>query len=105
MKSRHLKGFMIKGVQTYVRQILLQRQSNLESSLKRKIDSIEKLVQLTRQKITGCWELILQEDSQELSSFLIIADNSIQKCKVNYLHLLNEYPNNRLGYSKVCPFF
>jgi hypothetical protein len=94
MKSHHLKGFMSKLFKLMFTKFYGKGSQILNLPLKRKLDSIEKLVQFARQKITGCWNLILQEDTQELYSFLTIAYNSIQKCKAKYLHLLNEYPNN-----------
>jgi hypothetical protein len=69
---------------------LIQRESNLILSLKRKLDEIDKLFLAAKQRQRCCWELILQGNTQKLDINFILEYDSVEKCQTQIPHILND---------------
>ena len=75
--------------------VMRLRESNLAASLKRHLSRVMKYVENSKHKHRRIWDLVIQGNINEMSHTIRMANESVQKCDLEFSHLLSQYPNNR----------
>jgi len=89
------KGSECKLSVLQIMSILRQRETNLSPYLKRKINSVTKLINQCKQRMRNIWDTVIQSNIGEMESVISKSHNSMKKTEIELNHLLIQYPNNR----------
>ena len=95
ISQNHLKGALAKHTQQQIQSILRQRETNLITELKSKIDKIGKQVQATKHKVRYIWDLIIQGNVKDIETVINRAFASIDATEAEFQHLIRQFPNSR----------
>ncbi|OHS99274.1 Adenylate and Guanylate cyclase catalytic domain containing protein [Tritrichomonas foetus] len=95
IRSNRIKGHTAKMCLEQISSVLRLRETNLAASLKKKLGRILKLVENTKHKLRRIWDLVIQGNITEMSNTIHVAHIAVQKCEMEFTHLLSQYPNNR----------
>ena len=95
MMSLHLKGATSKHIQEEIITMLRMRESNISPELKKKLNKINKKVQLVKHKLRHIWDLVIQGNTGDMGTFIDKTYDAVLESEAEYNHLLSQYPNSR----------
>jgi len=95
IKTGKIKGMGARAVKEQSISITRQREMNLSPSLKEKLAKISKQIDRTKHKLRHVWDVVIQGNIGEVESATKRANESIEKDRADFLHLLRRFPNNR----------
>jgi len=93
--SYKIKGIASKTIKNEASNIIRQRESNLSSTLKEKITTINHLIQSAKLKLRHSWDIVIQGNTREVENSCISVYESIQRVETEIKHLFQQYPNNK----------
>ncbi|OHT09619.1 Adenylate and Guanylate cyclase catalytic domain containing protein [Tritrichomonas foetus] len=104
IKQHHLKGGFVKQIIDQMAVLVRQREPNLSTVLKSKLNKMNKEVQSTKHKLRNVWDMIIQSNIGEMESAIYQTYMSIEKNEAEFIHLLRQYPNNRFVFRSYSRF-
>ncbi|EAY18689.1 Adenylate and Guanylate cyclase catalytic domain containing protein [Trichomonas vaginalis G3] len=95
MMSLHIKGATSKHIQEEIITIIRTREINISAELKKKLNRLNKKVQLVKNKLRHIWDLVIQGNTGDMDTYITLTYNSIEDTLAEYNHIMRQYPNSR----------
>ncbi|KAK8886126.1 hypothetical protein M9Y10_041586 [Tritrichomonas musculus] len=103
--TKKVKGSSAKTVKEQSLTIARQREPNLSTDLKSKLNSVSKHVTSTKHKLRHVWDLAIQGNINDMEAATKRAIQEIEKSDAELLHVIHQFPNNRFvtrQYARFC---
>ena len=84
-----------KQIQTEIIALMRLREGNLSIFLKEKLNSITREVNSAKHKLRNIWDIVIQGNVNEMEKAIANTYEAIKTTRIQYNHLLRQYPNNR----------
>ena len=105
MMQLKLKGATSKHVQEEILRLLRTRESNISPELKKKLNKINKKVQLVKHKLRHIWDLVIQGNIGDIGSFIEKTYDAVEETEAEFNHIISQFPNSRFvarTYARFC---
>lgn len=103
--TKKVHGHSSKTVKEQSLSIARQREPNLSTDLKSKLNSVSKHVTSTKHKLRHVWDLAIQGNINDMEAATKRAIKEIEKSDAELLHIFRQFPNNRFvtrQYARFC---
>ncbi|KAK8880566.1 hypothetical protein M9Y10_003246 [Tritrichomonas musculus] len=103
--TKKVKGSAAKTVKEQSLSVARQREPNLSTDLKSKLNSVSKHVTSTKHKLRHVWDLAIQGNINDMEAATKRAISEIEKSDAELLHVIHQFPNNRFvtrQYARFC---
>ncbi|OHT02062.1 Adenylate and Guanylate cyclase catalytic domain containing protein [Tritrichomonas foetus] len=95
IQTRNFRGFIAKQTIAQAQTVLTQREGSLSPELKLRLAKTARQVHYAKRKLRHVWDLAIQSNTAEMDSSINNAYVSVNRAHSNFVHLFNQYPNNR----------
>jgi len=90
-----VRGIGARTIKNEAMSIVRQREVNLSSTLKEKLNSISNHIQSSKMKLRRGWDVVIQGNLSEVEASFLRANEAIERVDTEINHLLQQYPNNK----------
>jgi len=101
MLKKNSKGQYSKQISMQILSLIQQRESNLSSILKKKIEDVRRSIGNSKRSLRNVWDQVIQGNMDELDSAIQNSYKSIKNSNADINHMLSEFPNNRFV-ARLC---
>ncbi|EAY08484.1 hypothetical protein TVAG_145640 [Trichomonas vaginalis G3] len=101
LKSKDTLADIILNSTSYV---IKTRETKFTPQLKNRISKLSKHFMKTKNRLRNIWDLVLQDNINEMSNAIKRTQENVSECEVEIAHLTQQYPNNRFVFRQYLMF-
>ena len=90
-----VRGSAIRTIKEQALSITRQRETNLNTDLRAKLNTLSRQVQPTKHRLRHVWDVVIQGNINEVEISTKRAIQAIRQNDADFKHLYRQYPNNR----------